>query len=195
DFSIKSFSNYQKLILIKHIVGEGNIPWRKHRYESLKTFFQKPQTGSLLRINKNWSLLRDRHSWVICKPFNEEVLERLNGEGNYGFKEFNLSLRKIKYLNNRSNNQTEVIDFETIKNKSLLVRSWKKGDRFSPLGMKGSKKLSDYFIDKKLNNYEKKRQLVLTADDEIIWLCGDRISDKVKITNKTSEMLELSYHR
>ena len=139
DFSIKSFSNYQKLILIKHIVGEGNIPWRKHRYESLKTFFQKPQTGSLLRINKNWSLLRDRHSWVICKPFNEEVLERLNGEGNYGFKEFNLSLRKIKYLNNRSNNQTQVIDFETIKNKSLLVRSWKKGDRFRPLGMKGSK--------------------------------------------------------
>ena len=104
-------------------------------------------------------------------------------------------MRKIKYLNNRSNNQTEVIDFETIKNKSLLVRSWKKGDRFRPLGMKGSKKLSDYFIDKKLNNYEKKRQLVLTADDEIIWLCGDRISDKVKITNKTSEILELSYHR
>ena len=132
---------------------------------------------------------------MIYKSFNEEVLERLNGEGNYGFKEFNLSLRKIKYLNNRSNNQTEVIDFETIKNKSLLVRSWKKGDRFSPLGMKGSKKLSDYFIDKKLNNYEKKRQLVLTADDEIIWLCGDRISDKVKITNKTSEILELSYHR
>ena len=195
DFSIKSFSNYQKLILIKHIVGEGNIPWRKHRYESLKNLFHKPKTGSLFRINKNWSILRDRYSWVIYKSFKEEVLERLNGEGNYGFKEFNLSLRKIKYLNNRSNNQTEVIDFETIKNKSLLVRSWKKGDRFSPLGMKGSKKLSDYFIDKKLNNYEKKRQLVLTADDEIIWLCGDRISDKVKITNKTSEMLELSYHR
>ena len=132
---------------------------------------------------------------MIYKSFKEEVLERLNGEGNYDFKEFNLSLRKIKYLNNRSNNQTEVIDFETIKNKSLLVRSWKKGDRFRPLGMKGSKKLSDYFIDKKLNNYEKKRQLVLTADDEIIWLCGDRISDKVKITNKTSEILELSYHR
>ena len=43
DFSIKSFSNYQKLILIKHIVGEGNIPWRKHRYESLKTSFKSPK--------------------------------------------------------------------------------------------------------------------------------------------------------
>ena len=58
-------------------------------------------------------------------------------------------------------------------------------------------KHSNYYVNNNSNNnnYEKKRQLVLTADDEIIWLCGDRISDKVKITNKTSEMLELSYHR
>ena len=61
--------------------------------------------------------------------------------------------------------------------------------------MNGSKKLSDYFIDKKLNSLQKSKQLVLTADDEIIWICGDRISDRVKITEKTSKMLELFFVR
>ena len=61
--------------------------------------------------------------------------------------------------------------------------------------MNGSKKLSDYFIDKKLNSHQKSKQLVLTADDEIIWICGDRISDRVKITEKTSKMLELFFVR
>ena len=88
-----------------------------------------------------------------------------------------------------------MIDLDKIKNKSLTLRSCNVGDRFQPLGMNGSKKLSDYFIDKKLNSYQKSKQLVLTADDEIIWICGDRISDRVKITEKTSKMLELFFVR
>ena len=42
------------------------------------------------------------------------------------------------------------------------------------------------------NRFDKEKQLVLTADDEIIWLCGQRISDKVKVTNKTSNFMKLS---
>ena len=58
--------------------------------------------------------------------------------------------------------------------------------------MKGNKKVSDYLIDKKVDCISKENQLVMTADDEIIWLCGQRLSDKVRITNNTSNMMELS---
>ena len=58
--------------------------------------------------------------------------------------------------------------------------------------MKGSKKVSDYFIDKKIDNFNKESQLVLTAGDDIIWICGQRLSDKVKITNSTTNIMELS---
>ena len=58
--------------------------------------------------------------------------------------------------------------------------------------MKGSKKVSDYFTDKKIDNFNKESQLVLTAGDDIIWICGQRLSDKVKITNSTTNIMELS---
>ena len=58
--------------------------------------------------------------------------------------------------------------------------------------MNGNKKVSDYLIDKKVDGYTKQRQLVVTANDEIVWLCGQIISNKFKITNRTSNMLELS---
>ena len=53
--------------------------------------------------------------------------------------------------------------------------------------MKGHQKLSDFFINNKIDQFQKERQLVVTSDDDIIWVCGLRISDKVKITDQTTE--------
>ena len=55
------------------------------------------------------------------------------------------------------------------------------------------KKISDFLIDQKINCFEKEKQLVLTANGEIIWVCNHRLSDNVKITNKTESFLELSF--
>ena len=88
-----------------------------------------------------------------------------------------------------------MIDYDKIKNKNLRIRSWLNGDWFQPLGMNGKKKVSDYLIDNKIDCFKKENQLVFTADDDIIWLCGQRISDKVKVTNNTSNMMELSYSK
>ena len=54
----------------------------------------------------------------------------------------------------------------------LTLRSWKKGDAFQPFGMKGHKKVSDYLIDNKVPLPLKSKALVLTSNDEIIWLVG-----------------------
>ena len=55
-----------------------------------------------------------------------------------------------------------------------------------------SKKISDFLIDQKINCFEKEKQLLLTANGEVIWVCNRRLSDNVKITNKTESFLELS---
>ena len=61
------------------------------------------------------------------------------------------------------------------------------------LGINGHKKISDLLIDNKVDGFTKDKQLVLTANDEIIWVCGRSISDQVKVTNKTTNFLELSF--
>ena len=87
----------------------------------------------------------------------------------------------------------ETIDGEFIANKKLLLRTWENGDRYKPLGMDGHKKISDLLIDNKVDGFTKDKQLVLTANDEIIWVCGRSISDQVKVTKKTTNFLELSF--
>ncbi|QZT38370.1 tRNA lysidine(34) synthetase TilS [Halosquirtibacter xylanolyticus] len=65
------------------------------------------------------------------------------------------------------------------------LRHWRSGDKFRPLGMKGEKKLSDYFIDRKWSTNKKEKALVLCDGDQIVWIMGERLDDRYKITNKT----------
>ena len=75
----------------------------------------------------------------------------------------------------------------------LVLRNWKKGDWFIPLGMKGKKKLSDFMIDKKIPLNLKKRIMVLLSKDSIVWVAGHRIDDRFKINSKTRKILKIIY--
>ena len=77
------------------------------------------------------------------------------------------------------------LDFDKLKF-PLTLRHWRHGDRFHPLGMKGSKLLSDFFVDQKFTEWEKRNVwLLVSADNEILWVVGHRIDDRFKVTNAT----------
>ena len=78
-----------------------------------------------------------------------------------------------------------LIDDEKLKF-PLTVRHWRKGDHFFPLGMKGRKLLSDYFIDEKINPAQKELIYLLLSGDEIVWVIGHRIDERFKLTDSTT---------
>lgn len=91
--------------------------------------------------------------------------------------------------------------FEIIKDKSiayfdldkigsdLRIRHWEHGDWFVPFGMKGKKKLSDFFSDSKLNRIEKDNTWLLVSGEDILWVIGERADNRFRITEKTKNIL------
>ena len=77
------------------------------------------------------------------------------------------------------------LDFDTLKF-PLTLRHWRHGDRFHPLGMKGSKLLSDFFVDQKFTEYQKQNVwLLVSADNAILWVVGHRIDERFKVMDST----------
>lgn len=83
------------------------------------------------------------------------------------------------------------LDFDKT-GENIRIRFFQKGDRFNPLGMVGAKKLKSFFIDNKIPFYQRSRIPILTTpEDEIIWVYGQRISHKYRITQETMKVLHI----
>jgi len=76
----------------------------------------------------------------------------------------------------------------------LLLRRWKEGDSFYPFGMNQRKKISDFFIDNKLSLIEKEHSWILESNNEIIWIVGQRMDNRFRVTGDTKEVVEFKIH-
>lgn len=82
------------------------------------------------------------------------------------------------------------LDFDKT-GEELFVRSIKKGDIFQPLNAPGKKKISDFFIDKKVPREKRKEIPIIASKKQIAWVAGHQIDDRCKVDNKTSRILKL----
>jgi tRNA(Ile)-lysidine synthase len=73
----------------------------------------------------------------------------------------------------------------------LTIRNVRPGDRFQPLGMKGEKKVKDFFIDEKVPMTERKRVPLLFFGDVLGWIGGMRINHRLRVTKRTKKVLRV----
>lgn len=176
-------------------------------YEIIKDFgFTSHQTKEVIDLlnsesgkyvaSSTYRIIRNRN-WLIISPNKALEAENILIEENdteIVFSGGKLKLQSIPNLQLSIPTSPAVacLDASQIKF-PLLLRKWKQGDYFYPLGMKKKKKLSRFFIDQKLSLTEKENSWVVEMNKKIIWVVGKRIDERVKITDTTKQIWQLSF--
>ena len=149
----------------------------------------------ILSPDQTHRIIRHRH-WFIISPVNADNLDHyvVTGEGTTRCGDRSISISRSEYKNQHIPDSLNVawLDAGNIEF-PLLLRKWKAGDYFYPLGMPKKKKLARFFIDLKLSMADKEKTWVLQSGDKIIWVICQRIDDRFKITEKTKEVLKITY--
>lgn len=143
--------------------------------------------SSTHRIIKN-------RAWLIIAPLatDEADIIVIDGPGRVHFAKGDLLVEHTTTVNDTVStaNNIACLDAGFIRF-PLLLRKWKAGDYFYPLGMQKKKKLSRFFIDQKLSTTEKEQVWVIEMDKKIVWIVGHRIDDRLKLTPSSKSILTI----
>ncbi|MEO8399555.1 MAG: tRNA lysidine(34) synthetase TilS [Ignavibacteriaceae bacterium] len=184
--------------LFKFEIGR-NFPV-KFKFNDLRKILSliKNESGKKIEISNGLFAFREREELLIKKEkhdFFNEVKIKIDDEVKVDKKVLEISLSKKKM---EQISRSKLIDKRTIEYISsdkikggFILRRWKKGDIFFPLGLNGSKKISDFLNEKKIESNKKVNQLVLTNQNKIVWVVGLRLDERFKIDKNTKKVLKL----
>lgn len=163
----------------------ANEVFRSLFKESGKTFY-----------SPTFRLVKDRDYLLVTSIEKESpscyVYDAVEG---YWREPIELSCRKIVINNDfhiHKDKNIAYFDYEKLSF-PLTLRRWKEGDWFIPFGMKGRKKLSDYFSDNKFSRLDKERVWLLCSGDNIIWIVGERSDNRFCLDKTTRSVLVVHF--
>jgi len=187
---------------LKEIVGDLYNFEKGHIYDIID--IQRGTTGKSIMLPNGVIALNDYGRVYMCigKDKKEEKKELeyklvLNSQNNLKDIGLRVSLNIINNkneMNPKEDNLVKYFDYDKIVG-DISLRFRRNGDRFTPLGMKGSKKLKDLFIDLKISKEKRDNIPLIIFGDEIGWVVGYRISDKFKVENHSKTILKIKIER
>ncbi|QIK16779.1 tRNA lysidine(34) synthetase TilS [Blattabacterium sp. DPU] len=166
-------------------------PYGFNDINGLKTLIDA-QSGKQLK-SQNYRIIKNRNDWILV---SHQFLSK-NKNKTYLIPDLEVVKNMllpvdIKFFSNpekKSIKNMFLMDFDKIQF-PLLLRTWRKGDFFYPFKMKGKKKLSKYYKEKKFSLLDKEHTwLLINGNGYIILIIGNRLDDRFKITKNTKKIL------
>lgn len=143
----------------------------------------------------SYRIIKNRN-WLIIAPINNIAVKNILIESNETAVIFEAGTLGLKLLDESTaytdNNCLVQLDANLVKF-PLLLRKWKIGDYFYPLGMQKKKKINRFLIDKKLSTTQKEKVWVIESNQKIIWVVGQRIDNRFKLLNSSKKILQLQF--
>jgi len=137
-------------------------------------------------------LTRETSSLSPLPVLDNEYALNIPGQTEFSGWRVTADIISLEQMKGTGNNHVAFFDHKKVGGK-LSVRPRKTADRFIPLGMDQLKKVGEYMIDTKIPRTWRKRVPVVCSPEQIIWIAGYRIDDRVKVTNETRQVLRLEF--
>jgi tRNA(Ile)-lysidine synthase len=151
------------------------------------------ETGKYVQ-SAEFRIIRNRN-WLIIAPVvtEEAQLIVIDGPGKVKFSNGSISLESSPAAGYTLSTDPLVVALDAKDiDFPLILRPWKKGDYFYPLGMQKKKKIARFLIDQKLSATAKEKVWVMEMNKKIIWVVGMRIDDRFKIRPSTKNLLTIT---
>jgi tRNA(Ile)-lysidine synthase len=185
-----------RISIIKKILSNKvEFYFSKNLLVELSAFLEKEVIGSEKMIN-NAKILIDRDYILLTEKLDVisiyrevkagEVVE--NDEFSFYW---DYDKRPKHFLKDST---FEYVDAERFNN-TLVVRNVDNDDVFSPLGLSGTKKVSQYLTDQKVSAFEKRKTIAICNEKDIVWVAGKQISNNYKLTKNSKLIAKLNFFR
>jgi tRNA(Ile)-lysidine synthase len=150
-------------------------------------------------VNKHIYAVRDHETILIAPKAAVHTIDaRIERGRDYDFGGWRISMREVERKNVKfsADPAMEYVDAALLPMR-LTLRTWRAGDKFQPIGMNGSSmNVSDYLTNSKISFIQRQNILVLASGEnaeEIVWVCGMRLSERYKVAPDTKTVLRLEY--
>lgn len=181
---LKKLPNYQSY-LYQWLNEFGFLAW-KDVYDLVNA-----QSGKQV-LSAEFRLLKNRETLILSPIAASEAAEEyeINEKDKVVNFPLKLSLCNVGHITLNSN-KAIFVDAQKIQY-PLVLRKWKEGDSFQPIGMNGkTKKISKFFKDEKLSLIDKENTWLLCSDDQIVWVVGMRQDERFKIEETSNRILKI----
>ena len=170
-----------------------NFQIRSTYFEQFEDFIKNASTGKQFQFENNLICVKNRAS-IFFTDKQEQSSNQLElypgqvvciGRNKISLKTVEDDERMIN-----DNKNCELICGDNLK-LPLTVRFWQQGDFFYPLGMQKKQKVSDFFVNVKINRMDKKNIPLVVNQSDILWIGGLRLDDRYKITKECKKIYKL----
>ena len=188
---VRKLLPYQHTSLVFELIRE--FGFGEKQVEEVRKLLQS--TSGKYIANQQWQIIRHRN-WLVIAPISAEA-ETLTIDPDTETVQFRGGLLTFRekqgsQVNTKAPAFMAQLDQDELEF-PLLLRKWKTGDYFYPLGLRKKKKIARFLIDQKLSRNQKENIWVLESGKKIAWVLGIRMDDRFRVKPSTRSFIEITW--
>ena len=199
NYSAKQFTelaNYYQSAIIHNFLRSANIDYDMKKINEIVDFIVRnlnSKSGKTLSLTTNlWLFVNNKKIEVIKKHDICEFKDiKIIKEGSYEIADYKFTITKCNKLPKKFPLDEELIAYVNLHEINFDLRTRKTNDTIQPLGMQGTQALKKYLSGKKIPKHEKANLIVLCQDNDVLWVPGYGISEKIKVVSFPTHVLKL----